>query len=276
MNFQVYFLARRSDYIFLCFYQMFFHWLLDGSSGDHLVLQTAQSRVSHSRLYCTMPSWFKISAWMENFTASRGNLCQCWNILTWQRKLLNGISCFSLSPLPLVLSMDNKEKSLNPFFPCPPFKFYTGKTPTDPYFLQAKYSHIPQLILGRCSKPLIMLVAFFRLTLVFCTWNSRTGHSAPDVPPQGWAEDKNLLAVFCLLKPGKLMTFFSERSHCWLILSLASFRTHSCFPAGSLNILVHGVVPVQFQNFVLPFPLQEGLGSPLSQLVKVPGWKHNI
>lgn len=90
-----------------------------------------------------------ISAWMENFTASMGNLCQCWNNLTRKRKFLylNGISCFSLSPLPLVLSMDNKEKSLNSFFSYPPFKFYTGKVPTYPSFLQAKYFHIPQLIL---------------------------------------------------------------------------------------------------------------------------------
>lgn len=105
MNFRVYFLTKRSDYTCWSSYQMFYHWYSNiteagwqfwkPSSPAHC---SKQGQLEQVILYRS--SQFQISAWMENCTASIGNLCQFRNNLTGKRKLLYliGISCVSVCP----------------------------------------------------------------------------------------------------------------------------------------------------------------------------------
>lgn len=105
MNFQAYFLTRRSDYVFLRSYQMFFHCILipqrlDGSSGDYLVHALLKAGSARAGYIVSSPAGFKYlyerraaqllwatRASVETTSQEKENL------------YLNGISCASVFPI---------------------------------------------------------------------------------------------------------------------------------------------------------------------------------
>lgn len=66
------------------------------------------------------------------------------------------------------------------------------------------------------------------------TGDSRTGHSIPDVASAGSSRSRGSRPQACwkccvLLQPRKLLTFFPERAHCWLTVSLVFIRISGLF-----------------------------------------------
>ena len=90
---------------------------LEGISGDHHVQPSCSSRVTWIRLPRTMSRWILNISKSGHSTTSLRNLCQCLITLTVKKCFLvfrQNLPCFSLCPLPLVLSPDTTENSLAP------------------------------------------------------------------------------------------------------------------------------------------------------------------
>jgi len=90
---------------------------LERTSGDHLVQRPCQSKFIYSRLQRTLSRWvFNISREGDS-TASLGSLFQCSVTLRGKKFFFmfrRNFLCFSLCPLPLVLSLGTSEESLAP------------------------------------------------------------------------------------------------------------------------------------------------------------------
>jgi len=92
-------------------------WGLEDTSVAHLVQTSCRSRVAYSRLHrTTFRRVLNISREGDS-TTSLGSLCQCSFTLRGKKFFLmfrRNFLCFSVCPLPLVLSLDTTEKSLAP------------------------------------------------------------------------------------------------------------------------------------------------------------------
>jgi len=90
---------------------------LEGTSVSHLGQPPCRSRVTYSRLHrTTFRRLLNISREGDS-TTSLGSLCQCSVTLRGKKFFLMfrwNFLCFSLCPLPLVLSLGTTEKSLAP------------------------------------------------------------------------------------------------------------------------------------------------------------------
>jgi len=88
---------------------------LEGSSVGHLVQPPCRSRVTYSRLHRTLSRQVLNISREGDSTTSLGRLFQC-SITLRVKKFFFVLSwnflCFSLCPLPLVLSLDTTEKCL--------------------------------------------------------------------------------------------------------------------------------------------------------------------
>lgn len=153
MNFQVYFLTRRSDYIFLSSYQMFFHWYSNTtevgwqfwrpSIPEHC---SEQAQLEQVILYhVQLVSNICMNGELHSFY---GQHVPMWKQPHRKNLHLNGISCVSVFPI-VSCSVNGQGRAWNPFFSYPLIwlYIYIDKTPTDPSFFQAKHSYIPQPIL---------------------------------------------------------------------------------------------------------------------------------
>jgi len=90
---------------------------LEETSVGHLVQTSCQSRVTHSRLHRTASRRVWNISREGDFTASLGSLFQGSVTLRAKKFFLmfrQKFLCFSLCPLPLVLSLGTTEKSLAP------------------------------------------------------------------------------------------------------------------------------------------------------------------
>jgi len=90
---------------------------LEGTSVGHLVQPPCQSRVTYSRLHRTLSRQVLNISREGDSTTSVGSLCQCSVTLRVKKLFLmfrRNFLCFSLCPLPLVLSLGTTEKSLAP------------------------------------------------------------------------------------------------------------------------------------------------------------------
>jgi len=90
---------------------------MEGTSGDHLVQPSCQSRVTYSRLHRTASRRVFNIPREEDSTTSLGSLFQC-SITLGRKKfflmLRWNFLCFSLYLLPLVLSLGTTKKSVAP------------------------------------------------------------------------------------------------------------------------------------------------------------------
>jgi len=89
------------------------------TSVDHLVQLPCQSRVTYSRLHRTSSRQVLNSSREGDSTTSLESLFQCFVTLKVKMFFLMfrwNFLCFSLRPLPLVLSLGTTERSLAPSF----------------------------------------------------------------------------------------------------------------------------------------------------------------
>jgi len=90
---------------------------LEGTSVGHLVQPSCRSRTTYSRLHRTLSRWVLNISREGESTTSLGSLFQCSVTLRGKKFFLmfrQNFLCFSLCPLPLVLSLGTTEKSLAP------------------------------------------------------------------------------------------------------------------------------------------------------------------
>ena len=96
---------------------------LEGTSGGHPVQTPCRSRVTQSRLHRTLSRQVLNISREGDSTTSLGSLCQGSVTLRGKKFFLRfrrNFLCFSLCPLPLVLSLGTTEKSLAPSSLHPP------------------------------------------------------------------------------------------------------------------------------------------------------------
>lgn len=121
-----------------------------------------------------------------------------------------------------------------------------------PSVLQAKpYQFSQPLLIWRCSSGLPLYVC------VSCTEEPSAGPTTPDVSHQDLAEEKVHLSSRGGNAAGrKLLAFFAERMHFWLMVSLVSTRPRVFlsravfYLIGIQPVQLSGVVSVQVHNFV--------------------------
>jgi len=88
---------------------------LEGTSGGHPAQPSCRSRVTYSRLHRTLSRRVLNISREGDSTTYLGSLFQCSVTLRVKKFFLMfrwNFLCFSLSPLPLVLSLGTTEKSL--------------------------------------------------------------------------------------------------------------------------------------------------------------------
>ena len=98
---------------------------LEGTSVGHPVQPSHRSRVTYSRLQRTLSRWVQNISREGDSTTSLGSLCQCSVTLKVKKFFLmfrQNFRCFSLCPLPLVLSQGTSEESLAPSSWHPPLR----------------------------------------------------------------------------------------------------------------------------------------------------------
>ena len=100
---------------------------LEGTSAGHLVQPWCSSRATWNWLPRTMSRRLLNFSKDGDTTASPGNLCQCSVTLSVTKCFLmfrGNLPCFSLCPLPLVLSLGTTEQSLAPSSLHPPCRYW--------------------------------------------------------------------------------------------------------------------------------------------------------
>ena len=115
--------------------------------GSSLVQPPWRNRVTQSRLHRTSSSWVLNISRERDSTTSLGSLFQCSVSLKVKKFFLMyrwNFSCFSLCPLPLVLSLSTTEKSLAPSSWHLKIFISIYKIPSQPSLFQAKQAQIPQ------------------------------------------------------------------------------------------------------------------------------------
>jgi len=145
--------------------------------------------------------WRLLSASKDaDATTSLGNLCQCLVTLTVKKCFLmfrGNLLCFSLCPLPLVLSLGTTKKSLDPSLH-PPFRYWSTliRSP-EPSLLQAEQPKISEPFLtgemlqsfNHLCGPLLDSVQYVHFSLVL---GSSELHVALQMGPhQCWVEGKD-------------------------------------------------------------------------------------
>jgi len=159
-------------------------WGLEGTSVGHLVQPPCRSRVTYSRLHRTLSRRVLNISREGDSTASLGSLFQGSVTLRGKKFFLMfrwNFLCFSLCPLPLVLSLGTTEKSLAPSFWHPPLRYlWASLVPSLPSLLQAKQAQLPQpFLIGEmlqsphhAHSPVASHLSW--------TGEPRTGQSTPD------------------------------------------------------------------------------------------------
>ena len=190
-----------------------------------------------------------MSRWLVNIpkdgdsTTSPGNLCQCLVTFTVKKCFLmlrGNFPCFSLCPLPLVLSLGTTEQSLSLSSLHPPFRylctfmrslwafFSPGWTvpalPTSPYRRDAP---VPSSSL----QPLAWLCSM-SVSLLYWKAHNRIQDSSCSLT----SSDQGVriifldtLITFPLMQSRVSSAFFITRTHCWLTISLVSTRSPGAF-----------------------------------------------
>ena len=134
---------------------------LSRSSGTTL----CSSRATYSQLLGTMSRQLLSISKDGDYTPSPGNLCQSLVTLIVKKCFLmfrQSLLCFSLCPLPLVLSLGSTEKSLTPSSVHPSCR-YLYTLMRYPWVCSSPGWTVPALLAcprSRCSSPLINFVAF--------------------------------------------------------------------------------------------------------------------
>lgn len=132
-----------------------------------------------------MTKWLLYTSKEVNPTIFLGNLSQCLVNLTSKKCFLifiGNLLCFSLCPLPLILSLGITEKSLalSFFHPLQVFT-HTNKIPLEPSLLQAKQSQLSQIFLTKEMLQSLCRLCGPLLNSSSCSEEPRSGHSTPHV-----------------------------------------------------------------------------------------------
>ena len=147
--------------------------------------------------------------------------------------------CYSLCPLPLVLSLGTTERGLAPSSLHPPFRYLYTLIRSPWAFLRLNSLSTQPFIRGEMLQSLHHLNGSLVLSPVSpclsCTEELRTVPSNPGVATsaeqRGRITSLSLLAILCLMQPRIPFTFFATRACCWLMFSLLSTRTPRYFSA---------------------------------------------
>ena len=133
--------------------------------GGHLVQAPCSTRATSIHLPTTVSRQLWSLSKDGDSTASLGNLCQCLVTPIVKNCFLmfrGKPPCFSLCPLPLVLSLRTTKKSLAPSSLHPPFRYLYQLVRSPLSFLVSRLNSPSSLSLAshvRCSTPFIIFVA---------------------------------------------------------------------------------------------------------------------